>query len=86
MTETIQLTNPIQIDGVQTCVLSMREPSVDDMLTIKKTAQTPEEQELSLFSNLCQVAPATIRSLKWKDYLRIQKAFSKMVADESPLG
>ena len=85
MIETIKLSSPIQIEGIQTNALSMREPSVEDMLTIKKLAQTPEEQELSTFSNLCQITPAAVRALKWKDYRKLQKVFSKMTDDESPL-
>lgn len=82
---TINLSSPIQIDGIAKSALSIREPTVEDMLTIKKQAQTPEDQELTLFSNLCQVAPTTLRSLKWRDYRKLQKAFSKMTDDESPL-
>lgn len=85
MTETITLSNAINVSGVETRVLSMREPSVEDMLTIKKLAKVPEEQELSLFSNLCEVSPESIRALKWRDYRKLQKAFSKLVDEDFPL-
>lgn len=82
MTKTIQLSGPVQIDGVSTDTLAMREPSVEDILTVRKGKGTAEEQELALFANLCEVAPETIRKLSFRDYRRLQKAFGELTEDE----
>lgn len=85
--EKINLSTPVKIDGVLADCLSIREPSVEDMLTVKKGNKSPEDQELALFANLCEVSPETIRSLTWRDYKRVQKAFERITSDEeeSPL-
>lgn len=88
MNQTIALSTPVKIDGVETDTLVMREPSVEDMLAVKKGKGSAEDQELSLFANLCEVGPETIRALKFRDYRRIQKAFAALTEDEeeaSPL-
>jgi hypothetical protein len=87
--ERIPLNHPAQIDGVSVDALAMREPTVEDMLVVKKSAgKSPEDQELSLFANLCEVDPSVIRGLTLRDYKRVQKAFAKLTEDEeggSPL-
>lgn len=88
MNQTIKLSAPVKIDGVETDSLIMREPSVEDMLAVKKGKGSAEDQELSLFANLCEVGPEVIRGLKFRDYRRLQKAFGILTEDEedgSPL-
>lgn len=82
MTKTVHLSAPVQIDGVATDTLAMREPSVHDILAVKKGKGSPEDQELALFANLCEVAPETIRNLSFRDYRRLQKAFGELTEDE----
>lgn len=82
---TIALASTVKIDGVPVDKLTMREPSVEDMLAVKKSAKAPEDQELLLFANLCEVTPETIKALKFRDYRKLQKAFADLTEDESPL-
>lgn len=86
--EKIALRTPAKIDGVAVGELTMREPSVEDMLAAKKSGKAPEDVEILLFANLCEVAPETIRGLTLRDYGRLQAAFRKLTEDEedgSPL-
>lgn len=88
MSQTIRLSASVKVDGVETDTLVMREPSVEDMLTVKKGKGSPEDQELALFANLCEISPEVVRSLKFRDYRRLQKAFGALTEDEeesSPL-
>lgn len=89
MSQRIQLSRKTEVDGVQVDALAMREPTVEDMLVVKKSAgKSPEDQELSLFANLCEVEPSVIRGLTLRDYKRVQKAFAALTEDEegaSPL-
>jgi hypothetical protein len=85
MTEKITLSEPIKKDGIEIQTLSMREPTVEDMLAIRKTTAPTPEQEIELFSNLCQLEPENMLSIKWKDYLKIQRTYSKLIGEENPL-
>lgn len=89
MSQPIKLSRMIEVDGVKVDALAMREPTVEDMLVVKKSAgKSPEDQELSLFANLCEVEPSVIRGLTLRDYKRVQKAFALLTEDEegaSPL-
>ena len=86
MTELITLSAPVQIDGISTDKLTMREPLVEDTLAVASSTSSPELREVTLFANLCNVAPATIRALTFRDYKRVQKAFEKLTADEEGEG
>ena len=49
----------------------MREPTVADQLATKGT---PEEREIALIGNLCEVSPDEVRALTLRDYRRLQVA------------
>ncbi len=86
MTETIKLTYPIKIDGTETHELSMRVPLLNDLLAVKKNDNKSElEIEMLLISNLCKVAPDSIRAMPFRDYRKLEKALAKLMDDENPL-
>ncbi|OTG64333.1 hypothetical protein B9T25_12905 [Acinetobacter sp. ANC 4470] len=57
--------------------ISMREPTVQDLLSAELQAKgkSDAEQEITMFANLCEIAPDFIKSLGLKDYKRIQEAY-----------
>lgn len=73
----IQLTKAINIDGVETKTLRMREPTVADQLAMQ--GDTAAQQELSMVANLCQMAPADLHQLSLRDYKKVQAALSAFI-------
>ena len=57
--------------------ISMREPTVQDLLSAELQAKgkSDAEQEITMFANLCEIAPDFIKSLGLKDYKRIQESY-----------
>lgn len=72
---TISLRAGVSIDGARVRALTMREPTVDDQLTAEKVKGSPAEREVTLFANLCEVAPGDIRGMSMRDYGRLQEAY-----------
>jgi hypothetical protein len=70
----IQLSRPLDIDGAKVSTLTMREPLVDDQLSVQGTG-TDAEQELALMANLCMLKPTDLRRLPIRDYMRLKAAF-----------
>ena len=53
----------------------MRRPKVRDDKAARRGGASPEDRELRLFSNLCEVPPEVIEELDLADYARLQEAF-----------
>ena len=51
--------------------ITMREPTVGDQLATKGT---PEQREIAMVSNLCEIAPDEIKAMTARDYRRLQQA------------
>jgi len=82
-TKEVLLNTPVTIDGVSVDRLTMREPQVSDMYAAKRAKTKPEDIEIMLFANLCEVAQETIMALSMRDYGRLQKAFQEFTDDEN---
>lgn len=76
-----------EVDGKNTIKLSrpygeieyidMREPTVQDLLTaeLQSKGKSNAEQEIMMFSNLCEIEPEFIKRLGVRDYERIQDSY-----------
>ncbi|AVY95693.1 hypothetical protein GCM10027202_12720 [Microvirgula curvata] len=82
----ITLSSPIEINGIRTDTLYMREPTVGDQLDSEKLAKDAGERELRMFSLLCECAPDDLRRLTIRDLERMQKAYLRLLADDDPAG
>ena len=62
-------------DGI--AEVQMREPTVQDLLSaeLQSKGKSDAEQEITMFTNLCEIAPEFIKKLGLKDYKRIQVAY-----------
>lgn len=76
----IELSRPIEIDGVQVTTLRMREPTVADQLLLDEMKGSDATKEVALVANLCEVTPDDIKRLTLRDYRKVQKAFSGFTA------
>lgn len=80
MTETVNLSLPITINGVRTDRLVMRRPKLKDIRNASKVAgKDEEEQEIRLFSLLTDCAPSDLEELDYADYGKLQETFQRMV-------
>lgn len=71
----ITLSKPLNVNGTDVPVIVMREPDVDDQLAMDAINGGDAAKELGMMSNLCTIAPETLRKLKLRDYKRVQRAF-----------
>lgn len=72
----ITLSRPADIGGVKTPVVRMREPTVGDQETAAELSGSDATREITIFANLCQLAPDDIRKLPMRDYGRLQKGYT----------
>lgn len=80
MTETVNLSFPITINGVSTDRLVMHRPKLKDIRNASKVAgKDEEEQEIRLFSLLTDCAPSDLEELDYADYGKLQETFQRMV-------
>ena len=53
----------------------LREPTVDDQIRFQERKGSEAQKEVGTFADLCELAPEDIRSLRLKDYQRLQEAY-----------
>lgn len=75
----IELSRPIEIDGVQVTTLRMREPTVADQLAVEDAKGSSAMKEVMLAANLCDVTPDDIKKLTLRDYEKVQRAFTGFI-------
>lgn len=71
----ITLSRPASISGVQTTAVRMREPTVGDQEVASEMSGSDAAREITIFANLCDVAPDDIRKLPLRDYKRLSTAY-----------
>ncbi|MGB0503597.1 MAG: phage tail assembly protein [Thalassolituus sp.] len=76
----IELTHPIDIDGIKVSVLQLRRPKVRDMLSVEKSVDNDAEKEIQLFANLCELTPENLLDLDMADYSKLQKAYQDFLS------
>lgn len=83
MNETIKLTTPVTLNGVQTNQIILREPTVGDQLTARKLAGSDDEQfEITMLANLAGCAPKDLHQVTLRDYGQLQKAYLRLSSPE----
>jgi len=60
--------------------LRLRRPKVRDMLAADKAKGSDAEKEITMFANLCELAPIEIESLDMADYQALQKAYQDFLS------
>lgn len=72
----IKLRTPLKINGVETSVLTMREPTVGDQLAVDLKGGAPGQREKNLIANLCEIPTESMLEMTLHDYLNVQRAFT----------
>lgn len=65
---------PLEHEGQEITLLSMRAPKVRDLRDSEKGGGTDGDKEIRLFANLCMVPPDVILKLAISDYREVQAA------------
>lgn len=71
----ITLSRPADIAGVKSATLRMREPTVADQEVASEMNGSDAAREITVFANLCDLAPDDIRKLPLREYKRLQTAY-----------
>ena len=69
---------PAKIDGGSVLELVMREPRVQDQLSVE--GKSAMKAEVAIFANLCDLPPEAIAGLSLKQYGRLQEAYASFLA------
>jgi hypothetical protein len=70
---TVELARGFEVAGAKVKTLRLREPSLDDQLTAQK-GRDSAESEVALLANLAEISPDDLRTMKMRDYSRVQVA------------
>ena len=77
----VTLTTPIEINGVKTNTLILREPMVGDSLDVQKLAPDDDDQrEVLMLARLADVSPEDLKRMGMRDFRRVQKGYLRLVA------
>jgi hypothetical protein len=71
----ITLMRPLDVDGTKVPVVRMREPTVQDQLTMEANKGSDAEKEIGLMANLCMMAPGDVKKMPLRDFKRLQVAY-----------
>ncbi len=80
MSQTISLSleYPIEANGVTVKSLSLRRPTIGDLLKSASGGRSDKEAEIHLLADLCGIAPDDIQHIDLADYLKLQDMLGKM--------
>lgn len=78
----IQLSKPVELNGVRTDRISLRSPTIGDMRAANKLNKDDDEaKEIQLFATLAECGVADIERLTLRDYGRLQEGYFRLVSD-----
>ena len=77
----IKLATPIEINGVKTDTIILREPTVGDSLDVHKLEPNDDDlREVLMLARLAEVSPEDLKRMSMKDFRRLQKGYLRLVA------
>lgn len=76
MSEQFELEYPIDFNGAQRSYLNIRRPKVKDLELARKAKGDAADQEMQLFSQLCEVSVEELGELDAYDYERLQEHYA----------
>jgi formylmethanofuran dehydrogenase subunit D len=71
----VELSRPLKIDGTEVTKLRVREPTVEDQITVQEMKASEAVKDITMMANLCEISPADIKKLTLRDYKKVQEAF-----------
>ncbi|EGG94653.1 hypothetical protein IMCC1989_2524 [gamma proteobacterium IMCC1989] len=75
MSETIELSYPVEVEGHKYSEIEIRRPVVSDMLVADRAKGNEAIKEIAMFSTLSELSPSVIEALDLSDYRKLQEAY-----------
>lgn len=75
----VTLSRPASFNGVEQSKVRMREPTVGDLEAGHEAKGNDASREISILANLCEVSPDDMRKLPYRDYVRLQTAYTGFI-------
>lgn len=79
-TKEIKLSKKYDFNGVKTDTLQMREPTIGDEIIAQESAKNPEQVQLLMFGNLCDISLDELKKVTSKDGLEIVKVYNDFLS------
>jgi len=78
----IQLSKPVELNGVRTDRISLRSPTIGDMRAANKLNKDDDEaKEIQLFATLAECGAVDIERLTLRYYGRLQEGYFRLGSD-----
>jgi hypothetical protein len=75
----VKLSRPVEVAGVKTDTLRMREPTVRDQEAAGAIQGSDATREITTLANLCEISPDDVRGMSMRDYKRLQSAYVSFI-------
>ena len=82
LTETVTLDFPIMVDGAEVKRLTMRRAKIRDRRLVSKQGGDSVDQEIRLFSILCDIPEDALNEMDETDYLKLQGVYTSFLSGE----
>jgi len=80
MSNKITLQFPIESEGQTLEEITLRRPTVGDMLNADREKGSEANKEIRMFSNLTELSLSAIESLDLSDYRKLQEAYQDFLS------
>ncbi len=80
MSNIIKLRFPIESEGQTVAEVTLRRPTVGDMLHADRAKGSDADKEIKMFSNLTELSLTAIESLDLADYQQLQKEYQDFLS------
>ncbi|UXX40887.1 MULTISPECIES: phage tail assembly protein [unclassified Wolbachia] len=79
---TVELNNPITVEGILLSELTLRRPKVRDRLAVERMSNNDAEKEVALIANLASISREAVEELDLADYSKIQEALQGFLSQQ----
>ncbi len=79
---TVELNNPITVEGILVSELTLRRPKVRDRLAVERMSNNDAEKEVALIANLASISREAVEELDLADYSKIQGALQGFLSQQ----
>jgi hypothetical protein len=80
VSDTIKLDYPIETEGRTVSEISLRRPTVGDMLNADRGKGSEADKEIRMFANLSELPLTAIESLDLADYRKLQETYQDFLS------
>lgn len=79
---TVELNNPITVEGILVSELTLRRPKVRDRLAVERMSNNDAEKEVALIANLASISREAVEELDLADYSKIQGVLQDFLSQQ----